>query len=171
MKTEEITNSENIIDSRDIIARVEYLRGELDALCEAVTDTPAGEDEQREEAKEKLAEWLGCEVSNLPDDVSILSNLKESGYDNGSDEAQELAILENVAEQGENVGGDWPHGEALIRHSYFTDYAQELADDIGAINREAQWPCCHIDWEAAAEALKMDYSTIDFDGVEYYIRS
>ncbi len=169
MKTEEIKNTENVIDSRDIIARVEYLRGELDSLCESVTE--AENDEDRETAKEALAEWLGCEVSALPDEMSVFRNMRKSGYEGGSDEAQELAILENVAEQGEDVGGDWPHGEALIRDSYFTEYAQELADDIGAINRDAQWPCCHIDWDAAAEALKMDYSTIDFDGVEYYIRS
>lgn len=48
--------------------------------------------------------------------------------------------------------------------------AQELADDIGAIDSNAKWPLNHIDWEAAAEELKMDYTEVNFNGTTYYIR-
>lgn len=75
-----------------------------------------------------------------------------------------------VREQADGCS-DWKYGEALIRDSYFATYAEELASDIGAIDRNAKWPLSHIDWEAAADELKMDYTAIDFDGVEYWIRS
>jgi hypothetical protein len=59
----------------------------------------------------------------------------------------------------------------LIREDYFTEYAQELAEDIGAVPREIGWPLYHIDWEAAADALKRDYMTVEFLGQTYYVQA
>ena len=81
----------------------------------------------------------------------------------------ELLVLRTLQEQAEGYS-DFRDGELLVRDSYFEQYAQELAEDIGAINRDATWPNNHIDWEAAAEALKADYTSVDYDGVEYWIR-
>lgn len=66
--------------------------------------------------------------------------------------------------------GSWSFGSQFIRESYFQDYAQELAGDVGAINPNATWPNNCIDWEQAAQELAMDYTTFDFDGVDYYAR-
>lgn len=115
--TKEITNFEDIIDSRDIIARIEYLEGTED-----------------------------------------------------EDEASELAALNKLSEQAEGYAADWQYGETLIRDSYFKEYAQELAKDIGAIDRNASWPNTCIDWEQAARELQMDYTAVDFDGVTYWVR-
>lgn len=82
----------------------------------------------------------------------------------------DLAPLLALAEEAEGEIPDWEYGEVLIRDSYFTDYAQQLAEDVGAIDREAAWPACHIDWEAAAESLRMDYTAVEFDGVTYWAR-
>ena len=88
------------------------------------------------------------------------------------DEQEELANLLKLAEQCEGYG-DWEYGETLVRDSYFEDYAQELAEDIGAINRTAaySWPISHVDWSTAAEALKQDYLSVDFNGVDYWMRA
>lgn len=59
----------------------------------------------------------------------------------------------------------------LIDKDYFVTYAEELADDIGAVDRDASWPLTHIDWDAAADDLKQDYSEAEFDGHTYYTRS
>lgn len=75
------------------------------------------------------------------------------------DDADELAALEALAE------------ETLIHEDDWLDYVRELAEDIGAIDRKATWPLNHIDWAAAAEELKADYMTVDFDGVTYYMRA
>lgn len=120
--TNEITNGEDVIDSRDIIARIEDLesRAEPEALSE--------------------------------------------------DEAAELAALKALAEEAEPYAPDWQYGEALIRDSYFQQYAEELAGDCGLIKKDAPWPNNHIDWEAAAEQLQQDYTQVDFDGVTYWVR-
>lgn len=65
---------------------------------------------------------------------------------------------------------DYWYPVTLIRDSYFEQYARDLAEDIGAIPDDAQWPCTCIDWEQAARELQQDYTTIDFDGVDYWTR-
>ena len=127
-------NSMDVIDSRDIIARIDDLESE------ATDDTNV----EIGEANEALKEWKE-------------ENLKE------------LESLKSLAEEGEG-SPDWNYGETLIRDTYFEDYAQELAEDIGAINNDMTWPNTCIDWERAARELQMDYMCIDFDGVDYWIR-
>lgn len=127
METRPITNYDNVIDSRDVIARIA-----------------------------ELSEWEGEDVSNM-------NELDD-------DERTELAALRRLAEEGEGLA-DWRYGETLIRDSYFTEWAQEYAEDNGAIPEANIWPGSYIDWEAAADALKMDYTSVDFDGVTYWGRS
>lgn len=128
-RSKEITNSEDVIDSRDVIGRIEYLESERDGL-----------------EGEALAEW------------------------NESDEANELKALQALADEASG-SPDWTYGKALIRDSYFEEYARELADDIGAVPDNLSWPCTCIDWEQAAWELQMDYMSVDFDGITYWIRA
>jgi len=90
------------------------------------------------------------------------------------EDAAELAALKALLEECKGNGGDhkWQgdwYPVTLIRDSYFKDYAQELAEDIGAV-KGGDWPNSYIDWDAAAEALQMDYTTVEFDGVTYWCR-
>ncbi len=80
----------------------------------------------------------------------------------------ELELLKSLEEEA--ATSEWSFGVTLIRESYFEEYAEELASDIGAISSDDTWPLNHINWEAAANELLIDYSQIDFDGVTYYFR-
>ena len=135
----DIRNTDDTIDSRDVIARIEELEASLE--CE-------------HDARE----------TTLSFDYAIQdgANFPES--------ADELRILKALADEASGYAADWPHGETLIRDSYFKDYAMELADDIGAIDNNASWPLTCIDWDQAARELQMGYSAVDFDGVTYWIR-
>jgi antirestriction protein len=86
------------------------------------------------------------------------------------DETEELGLLRSLAVEGEGASEDWPHGAALIRDSYFEEYARDLADDIGAVNADATWPNTHIDWPAAARDLQTDYTSVTYDAVTYWTR-
>lgn len=126
------TNSDNVIDSRDVIARIETLR-----------------------------------ALRLPGPVDLGSD-----EDNGADQDDlfaELTALEALADEASG-SSDWEYGETLVRDSYFKEYAQELAEDIGAIPRGLAWPAHCIDWDQAARELQMDYFSVDFGGVTYWIR-
>ena len=116
-----------VTDSRDIIARIEQVKSDIDQARVDGNDT--------------------------------------------TDLEAELEALEAFAEEASEYAPDWHYGETIIHEDYFTQYAQELSDQLslgdGAM---AQWPFTHIDWEAAADALKADYSEVEFNGVTYYIR-
>ena len=134
MRYREVSNNEDILDSRDIIARIEELEG---------------------------------------DKESAESDPEEYGSLFTEDDAEELRVLQELADEGEGHS-DWSYGATLIRESYFAVYAQELADDIcpspDARDLAEQWPYRHIDWEAAAQELRMDYGSVEFDGTTYLIR-
>ena len=91
------------------------------------------------------------------------------------DEAEEYSqirqLLNDLRGNGgdEQWRGDW-YPLTLIHEDYFQEYAQELAEDLGYKMSEQSWPLTHIDWEAAAEALLMDYTSVEFDGVTYWYR-
>ena len=139
----ELTNSDDIIDSRDILERFEELKTERDDLADAVEEAEG--DEDTEHAQNLFEAWQ-------------------------EDNEAEYTALEKLIEQCEGYG-DFAHGETLIREDYFETYAQELADDIGAIDRKAAWPTNHIDWEAAADELRQDYMEVDFAGTTYLMRA
>lgn len=129
----EVTNQDDVIDSRDVIERID----ELTALHDDYTSAVEG------------AEW-------------------------SDDDQRVLTTLESFARECENDVEDWMYGATLIRYSYFTEYAKQLAQDIvtseEARNMSEQWPYRHIDWEAAADELHADYNEYTFDGVIYYAR-
>ena len=140
----------NVIDSRDLIARLEEL-----------ADAETRETEARQEYQNACDTWtLNGRQGEPPD-------LPDTYLDD--DEHEELNALRAICDEGESFP-DWGYGVTLIRDSYFTEYAQELAEDIGAISHDAQWPLAYIDWDRAANALKMDYSTVEIEGCTYYGR-
>lgn len=151
MKTTEVNNLQNIIDSRDIIARIEELEGEKQTLLDNIEnftddgDLTEDEKESLEIAKSELEEF------------------------NSSEDAEKLKILKALANQCESCS-DWEYGETLIRESYFEDYCQELCEDIGDIPKDLPHYIV-IDWEATARNIKQDYLTVNFDGVDYLIRA
>lgn len=131
-----ISNSDDVIDSRDVIARIEELREEREDYT------------HDDDGNLTNADW----EADFPDD------------------AAELAALEALAEEAAGYAPDWTYGETLIRDSYFEEYARELAEDLGMLDKGDRWPHTCIDWERAADELKQDYTAVDFDEVTYWVR-
>lgn len=136
----DIDNNQDILDSRDVIARRDELAEEQVALVADAEEATAENAPRAEDARNALIEWR-------------------------EDNAEELAALEAFISEGSD---EWSHGVTLVRESYFEDYAQELAEDIGAIRSDAAWPLTCIDWKRAARELRYDYTGADFAGVTYY---
>jgi hypothetical protein len=91
-----------------------------------------------------------------------------------ADEAEELNMIDGILSDLKGYGGDeqwrgdW-YPQALIRWSYFTEYAKELLEDCGTIPRDLPWWVV-LDWEATAQNLLVDYSAIEVHGATYYYR-
>jgi hypothetical protein len=124
------------------------------------------------------------DVRDVIERVEHLEQLNQPGpVDLGEDdnEADQDALFEELADleillsdlrgngEDEQWRGKW-YPVALIRDSYFEDYARELAEDIGAIRSDVGWPCNCIDWEQAARELKLDYNIVKIGGVTYWYR-
>jgi hypothetical protein len=144
-----IDNSQDSIDSRDVILRIAYLENDREILSEALEEAsvPAHKQSRLEayrDAKKELEDW-------------------------DEENSEELKNLNALAKEAEGYR-DWEHGATLICESYFEDYARELAKDIGAITGDESWPATCIDWEQAAKELQMDYTSVEFDDVTYYMR-
>lgn len=95
---------------------------------------------------------------------SVGTSMPEAPLDD--DEQRELEELTTLADEV----SEWYHGATLIPEDEFEEYARQLADDIGATNSDHGWPLTHIDWEAASEALKQDYSEVTYNGRTYLVR-
>ena len=120
----EITNDMDVIDSRDIIERIE----ELESFIE----------DNVNENSDDITEWK-----------------------------EELRILAELAEEGENYSPDWNYGSTLIHENYFEQYMDEMLEDCGYIPKDIP---CYLDITVNYDMLKWDYTELDFDGETYYIR-
>jgi hypothetical protein len=68
------------------------------------------------------------------------------------------------------LDGDIGRDTTLINDTYFEDYARQLHADINGSDKEDTWPYSCIDWTAAADALKQDYTTLEWDGGTFHCR-
>lgn len=144
-ETKEITNSEDVIDLRDVTDRVEHLESQPtlddDGACYSCGSLTKEGDEDHES---------DCEVLELQRLTVLLDELRGNGGDH-------------------DWRDDW-YPLLLVRNSYFKDFAQQEAEDLDLVKSDARWPYTCIDWEQAARELQMDYTTVEFDGVTYWYR-
>ena len=133
----DISNSDDVIDSRDVIERIE----ELEAIVLPIHNVETGEDEL---------------------DPSVTD-------DERKDATAELDALKTLADEAEGYCPDWKYGATLVRYSYFTEYARELLEDCGDLPKNLP-SYIEIDWDATARNIRQDYTSVEFDGVTYWVR-
>lgn len=185
MRKEAPSTSDQVIDSRDVIERIEELESEKEALTDAVEtaqeaweETRAALDDARDDARHAhegetqavLDEAVKDERKAFDDATKVLDDAKAAllEWEQG-DEGQELKALLALQDEAEGYAPDWRYGEALIREDYFVEYCQELVSDIGDLPRGIP-NYLVIDWDKTADNLKVDYTEVDFDGTTYLVR-
>lgn len=124
----EITNTDDVIDIRDVIARAEELSAQK-------MDSPD--------------EWSDGDESELKELVALLGACKGMGGDH-------------------QWQGVW-YPVTLIHDRYFTEYTEDMLKDCGVLPRDVPWYIV-IDWEATANNVRQDYTSVDFDGQTYWVR-
>jgi len=151
---------DNIISTSDLIEVFVSLTSEAETLAEVI-----------EEAREALTDADPVELTTEE------FQIKREALDEA-----ERELAEWVDENGELFSelegfnhcppcADWLYGEPLISEDYFEDYARELAEETGDVDRDLPWPLNCIDWEKAADELRQDYTEIEVDGRIYYALS
>lgn len=143
----------DIIDLRDVIARVEELREELQSAM----------DENEEGHNfEELSEY----VEAVRKDQSAAHAHKLW------DEAVELQTLEELIFACKDLGGDeqWEgdwYPVTLINENYFDSQMDSDMEEFGYIPKDLpSFLSITVDYDA----LKQDYSEVEFEGDTYYCR-
>ena len=114
------------------------------------------------------------DVIDLRDVIAEIERL-EKLEDRDESEDEELKRLMAFMDECKGNGGDeqW-RGDwypiLAISDIYFSQYTRELADDLGLLGKKVEWPHTCIDWEKAATELQGDYTLVDFDGTDYWVR-
>ena len=141
------TNTDNVIDVRDIITRVEELRESRGELREEFDSMPEND---------------GADFDNWVCNHPYFSR----------EEFEELQTLENLLEELKGGGGD-AHWEGnwypctLIRDSYFESAMDEMVSDCYEVPKDLpSFMIITLDYVA----LQQDYSSVEFDGVTYWYR-
>jgi hypothetical protein len=147
--------SSNTFDSRDVIETIESLESTVTTFDESI----------------ETGICLNCddaEVAHIPDedDPTILWC-----GGNDEDDRTDLKTLRAFAKDCEGYISDWKWGETFIADTYFEAWAEQYASDVTDYNaNESSWPYTHIDWEAAADDLKQDYTEFELLGNTFWAR-
>lgn len=173
---------DDTIDSRDLVARLEELRDEKDALLEAIADAREVELEAAKAHTEAC--WLpqaspGLEVDThyaMSAAVKACDAAKSALAEWTATNGEELDALTEIEEKFQGYG-DFGHGETLINESHFTKYIEDLISDCYEIPKgcgSGEWPYNHMtmNYAAAAEEARADYSEVTTScGHTYLIRA
>ena len=142
--------SADIIDTLDIIARIEELEDQTAGIRSGSPLSPTEFLKAYRSfhyPREGYSDSLLAELATL---TAIMDDLKGCGGD-------------------EQWRGDW-YPLTLVRDSYFRAYAQDLAYDCDLVDQTASWPMNCIDWDKAARELKYDYTSTEIYGITYWYR-
>lgn len=177
MRRNVISNRDSVIDSRDIIERLEELQSERESEVESLQEAVDSIKEEIEEAKQDVenADSEENEDARLKSQEALdaleekLDEANEALEDYEFDDQGELDSLEAINEEGEGYASDWRHGETLINESYWKEYVQELLVDLGELPKDLP-SYIEIDWEKTADNLAADYTTVEWNGVSFYVR-
>lgn len=155
----DISNSDDIIDSRDVIARIEELTDERDELQNAIDEAQEERDGMDDEENAQIIDAAEGAISTAQNALMVWER------DNGD----ELKALESLAEEAEGYADDWKYGATLVRDSYWAEYVEEMLKDCGDLPKDIP-SYIVIDWEATADNIRADYTSVSFDGIDYWVR-
>lgn len=157
MKIEEITNSADILDSRDIQERYDNLTRTIeDAFVDAGRDsfdflTAWDKDEKKTGAiVEYLIKWDLLDESEFEEWTLI----RHTFIDNMSDFY------------------GWDEGMVFLLDSYMDErWAEQEMEDLGFLSRNIpNLIRNNINFTGILQAIQQDYNELDFDGVIYWYR-
>ena len=143
--------SQNVIDTRDIQARIDEIECDIELLEDEISELSEEIDELDEENADDKNE-IDLKLDDIEDKRGQIEELQE-----------ELSVLLDVKSEVP----EFRHGETLIHEDYWVEYVQELCEDCGY--DFPHWIA--IDWDATADNVAADYSTIELDGNTYYFRN
>lgn len=114
-----------------------------------IEDVESYDDDERQESTETLAK-----LAKLAEDLNQSCDTEDA---------------DSVAEALDAAMNNY--GPTLISEDHFVDAMKQDMEDFGYISSDVPWFITNnIDWDGVADDLKSDYTSVTFDGEDYYIR-
>lgn len=128
--------------------------------------------------------WDLRDLAELATECGDVLEDEDADEDDKQDAREVLEKLEGLADQlGQSNDGTAEsvadalnnamntYGPTLISEGHFTEAMKQDVQDLGYLPDSIPWWLEQaIDWEQVAESLKSDYTSITFDGEDWYIR-
>lgn len=144
-----------------------YNRGSIEGKWLDLADYASAEEFNKTclaiHADERFPELMFQDWENVPDRFISESCFDAKEYydyqellENSHLDAEVFAAGLAIDIEPENIE-DAYHGE----YENDVDFAQQLAEEMGAIREGATWPHTHVDWERAAADLMWDFTESD----------
>lgn len=143
-----VSSSDNYIDPAEVELEADEFESEIEDKKQEITDL-----EDNLEAEDSIDEQVDIElqIAEAKDELAAIEV-----------NAQDIIDLHAECE-------NYARGSNLISESIFAEYCEEFAYDTGDISRDSQM-AFYVDWDKYAEDMKMDYTTITFQGTDFYIQ-
>jgi chromosome segregation ATPase len=103
--------------------------------------------------KEEPEEWNKAVQSGLVDEAQAVIEEAKPYLEAGQAAADEILKLLSFRNK-------FSSDDTLISEEAFEDYARDLVDFSSSVNL-SKWPYNHIDWRAAANELRMEYTEVE----------
>ena len=143
-----VSSNDNYIDPADVEVEADQFDSDIYDKEEEIDDAKT-ELEDEDAVDEQVA--LELKISELEDELAAI---KEEG--------------ESIMSLRDDCS-DYSRGSNLISEGIFTEYCEEFAYDCGDISRDSSMTM-YVDWDRYAEDCKMDYTTITFEGTDFYVQ-
>lgn len=183
------TPGDDYIDGQDVYVAVEALQDDLKTFEEAVEKAEEALKEIEESLQELALDLKAAETdeenASKDDDLELLTaeaervgeaikNKTEEYEDAQADLEQARKDLQEWHEENDatleqlaDLAYEIDRYETLIHEDKFTEYVQELLEDMGLKIPDY----VVVDWEATAKNIQQDYTAVEFGGETYYFRS
>ena len=145
MKNVEIDYSSDVLDSRNLDERLDYLTS----------------------IKDTRLDWMDAKREAMSDEeIEELEDNEPKEFDDAMKE--ELEALEEAKDEIP----EWRDGNTLVNMDYWAQYCKELVRDVGDMPKGLpSYIEDNIDWDGVADDLSHDYSTIEIMGNMFYYRN
>ena len=161
MNTFNITVTPKLADAKDYEIEInDSVCSEADVLAALIEEMESDEVEGADACEGfEVVDW--SDVPDWAQDFSVLEDLMPA-YANSHNEIEIFEAAKEADIEFSDVDEAY-NGQ----HDSDEDFAQEMADQLGAVDKNASWPMNCIDWEQAASELMYDYSEAN----GYYFRN
>ena len=159
--------TDDIIDSRDLLKLLNEKESDAEALFDQWLDEIV--EAERESRLERDQPFTTEDEEKFREEQIDFDNWVKDSEDS---DAEEFRALKAFCKEIDSMSGEsLRDGITIIAEHYFEAYAEELAEDVCDMKNARNWPFNHINWEDAADELKNDYSSVEWDGNEFWICS